>query len=224
MKMAIYTPCFDITRLFFNPRNFENLKLILKFQIFFCVQIVRHPILDAVLDNSITEFNPNISESIVLTILHLIRFIHGPPHLHLSYLISPYFERAGRRESDRSFECSQYNASRLALLSLLRNWSGLSYLCHGRAISELLAIFCCNLDDETLLDSLLGLLFDVFDVRLADTDIPEDPDFEDLVKKTQELKDGDAMEFGLDRSFIVCEARHKMRNIYNENLTELGME
>lgn len=178
----------------------------------------------------------------MVTILYLIKFKDGPPHKHLSYLISPYFERAGRREGDRPFECSQYNASRLALLSLLRNWSGLSYLCHGpthgRAISELLAIFCCNLDDEMLLDSLLGLLFDVFDVRLSDDDLNDDNEwvddeleshdrtssFEKLVKKTQQLKDEEAMEFSLDRSFIIHEAKHKMRNIYNESLTELGME
>ena len=74
----------------------------------------------------------------VVTILYLIKYISGPPNLHLSYLISPYFERAGHKTTDRTFECSQYNASRLALLSLLRNWSGLAHLCQGRAISELL--------------------------------------------------------------------------------------
>ena len=104
-------------------------------------------------------------------------------------------------------------------------------MCQGRAVSELLAIFCCNLDDEPLIDSLLGLLFDVFNIQvqaehLDHIELDENESekmgiFEKLVKGANQLRDEDAMEFSLDRSFIVQEARHKMRNVFNEDNAEL---
>ena len=60
--------------------------------------------------------NTSISESMIMTILHLIKFTTGPPHVHLSFLISPYFERTSKKEIEQTSENSQYNASRLALL------------------------------------------------------------------------------------------------------------
>jgi hypothetical protein len=80
----------------------------------------------------------------------------------------------------------------------------------------------------------LGLLFDIFDVRVSDDD-SSDPDgewndsydkigsFEKLVQKTQKLQDEESGLFSLDQSFIALEAKYKMKSVYNESLNEQGM-
>ena len=110
--------------------------------------------------------------------------------------------------------------------SLIRNWAGLSYLSQGRSFSELLAIFCCNLEDEFLLDSLLSLLFDAFDVFLPENDkddqlINEDQTsfFEKLVSNTQQLLPDESEEFSLDKSFIAQEAKRKIRKEPSEGIS-----
>jgi len=109
----------------------------------------------------------------------------------------------------------------LALTSLLRNWRGLANLCHGRfnnSISELLAIFCCNLDDTILLDSLLTLLFDVFNIRSCQEQELEEIEekshecstiFDDLVAASQKLDYDDEQEFSLAQNFFIAESRYK---------------
>ena len=42
-----------------------------------------HALSDAILDNSISADNPSISESMIFTILHLIKYSSKPPDLHL---------------------------------------------------------------------------------------------------------------------------------------------
>ena len=42
-----------------------------------------HALSDAILDNSISADNPSISESMIITILHLIKYSSKPPDLHL---------------------------------------------------------------------------------------------------------------------------------------------
>ena len=42
-------------------------------------------LLTACLDNSISADNPSISESMIITILHLIKYSSSPPDLHLRY-------------------------------------------------------------------------------------------------------------------------------------------
>ena len=109
---------------------------------------------------------------------------------------------------------------------MIRNWAGLSYLSQGRSFSELLAIFCCNLEDEFLLDSLLSLLFDAFDVFLPENEkddqmINEDQTsfFEKLVSNTQELLPDYAEEFSLDNAFIAQEAKYKIKREHSEGIS-----
>lgn len=81
-------------------------------------------LLDATLDISIIV--PQLSESLIMTILHLIQFTPHSPDLHLSYLISPFFDllpqgRRGFAEEEGSSDGYPYRAATLALCSLLRN-------------------------------------------------------------------------------------------------------
>jgi len=78
--------------------------------------------------------------------------------------MSPFFEGAHTSLIDPSIE--QYQAARLAISFLLRNWAGIAFLCQSRALSELLAVFCCNIHEYSLAKSLLGLLFDVFGLQI----------------------------------------------------------
>ena len=125
-----------------------------------------HALSDAILDNSISADNPSISESMIITILHLIKYSSKPPDLHLRKVLINYiiplvhyfivkrideFLRKKNKnwksylmspffEGSNSKESSsnQYQASRLALSFLLSNWAGLSFMCHSRSLSELL--------------------------------------------------------------------------------------
>ena len=47
-----------------------------------------HALSDAILDNSISADNPSISESMIITILHLIKYSSKPPDLHLRKVLS----------------------------------------------------------------------------------------------------------------------------------------
>lgn len=47
-----------------------------------------HALSDAILDNSISADNPSISESMIFTILHLIKYSSKPPDLHLRKVLS----------------------------------------------------------------------------------------------------------------------------------------
>ena len=50
-----------------------------------------HALSDAILDNSISADNPSISESMIFTILHLIKYSSKPPDLHLRKVLSRLF-------------------------------------------------------------------------------------------------------------------------------------
>ena len=49
-----------------------------------------HALSDAILDNSISADNPSISESMIITILHLIKYSSKPPDLHLRKVLINY--------------------------------------------------------------------------------------------------------------------------------------
>ena len=82
------------------------------------------------------------------------------------------------------------------------------------------------MEDEFLLDSLLSLLFDAFDVFLPENDkddqlINEDQTsfFEKLVSNTQQLLPDESEEFSLDKSFIAQEAKRKIRKEPSEGIS-----
>ena len=122
-------------------------------------------LLEAILDNSISADNPAIAESMIIAVLYLLRHSPTRPEAHTSFLMSPFF--AISPIVDEAAPRNQYQAARLALGCMLLNWSGLGVLCASRSLSELLAVFCCNLEEDHLVQSLLGLFFDVFDLRIA---------------------------------------------------------
>ena len=59
--------------------------------------------------------------------------------------MSPFFEGSNSRDTSSN----QYQASRLALSCLLSNWTGLSFMCHSRSLSELLgSVFILSFINE----------------------------------------------------------------------------
>lgn len=103
-------------------------------------------------------------------------------------------------------------------------------------------MFCCNLHEEQLTKSLLGLLFDIFNLRVHDDQTPpytsgptghvmqpglNDPNqinqheleeiqysaFQLLVRKSEEARLQEFGDFSLEKSFILGEAKQKLGQI-----------
>ena len=147
----------------------------------------------------------------IIAVLHLLRHSPTRPEAHTSFLMSPFF--AISPIADEAAPRNQYQAARLALGCMLLNWAGLGVLCASRSLSELLAVFCCNLEEDHLVQSLLGLFFDVFDLRIAHDVNTSDADhcFHGLVKGHEALASNghDYGEFTLDKQFIIGECTAK---------------
>ena len=99
-------------------------------------------------------------------------------------------------------------------------------------------MFCCNLHEEELTKSLLGLLFDIFNLRVHDDQTPPytsgptghviQPGLNDhiqeleeiqysafqlLVRKSEEARLQEFGDFSLEKSFILGEAKQKLGQI-----------
>ena len=82
--------------------------------------------------------------------------------------MSPFFEGSDSLSRSDGSSRNQYQAARLSLGVMFLNWAGLGALAASRSLAELLAVFCCNLEEHHLVRSLLGLFFDVFDLRVQE--------------------------------------------------------
>ena len=144
------------------------------------------------------------------------------------FAISPFYPGD---ENPATNPRNQYQAARLALGCMLLNWSGLGALCASRSLAELLAVFCCNLEEDHLIQSLLGLFFDIFDLRwvfwplsllpkpfsrLKHDFYSDDCDqaFHELVHSHEELKTWafDNTDFTIEKMFVIAECSAKFQS------------
>ncbi|XP_041475993.1 rapamycin-insensitive companion of mTOR-like isoform X2 [Lytechinus variegatus] len=166
-----------------------------------------------------------INEAVMLTLLHLLnhpasrRFIRFK--VDIEQVIAPFTDFNYRHtgdssESQASEKEGLYQASRMAIVTLLRSWPGMIRLCRSDAtgLQSLLAILCVHNDENRRY--LLEVLYDIFYLP-----IPEWT--EDFATALQSI-DSCQMKssWNLTEGFVVAEALDLLPNraITRPNLTE----
>ncbi|XP_071486718.1 rapamycin-insensitive companion of mTOR-like [Diadema antillarum] len=166
-----------------------------------------------------------INEAVMLTLLHLLnhpasrRFIRFK--VDLEQVIAPYtdfnYRHTGESpESQASEKEALYQASRMAIITLLRSWPGMIRLCRSDAtgLQSLLGILCVHNDENRRY--LLEVLYDIFYLPI--------PDWTSSFPEALQSIDSCQMKssWSLQEGFIVAEAMDLLPNraVTRPNLTE----
>ncbi|XP_030844625.1 rapamycin-insensitive companion of mTOR-like isoform X2 [Strongylocentrotus purpuratus] len=166
-----------------------------------------------------------MNEAVMLTVLHLLnhpasrRFIRFK--VDLEQVIAPFTDFNYRHtgdssESQASEKEGLYQASRMAIVTLLRSWPGMIRLCRSDAtgLQSLLAILCVHNDENRRY--LLEVLYDIFYLPIAE--------WTDNFSTALQSIDSCQMKtsWNLTEGFVVAEALDLLPNraITRPNLTE----